>query len=217
MSHNRLGALFDLDGVIIDSEGAYTEFWAEIGRRYGAPSPTFALDIKGTTLTDILSRHFPDPEVSNRIKKELYEFESEAPFPLFEGAVDLLLELGKFGIARAMVTSSDQTKMNSLRRRHPGLEDMFDVVVNGSMVSRSKPDPEGYLLAAQKLAVPIGLCAVFEDSLQGLEAGRNAHAGAVIGIATTNPVERIAPLCDLVIPSLRAFSRNRLEALLRKA
>ena len=52
------GALFDLDGVLIDSETLYTEFWARTGRRFGIESETFALDIKGTTLKDILSTHF---------------------------------------------------------------------------------------------------------------------------------------------------------------
>ncbi len=49
------GALFDLDGVLIDSETLYTEFWAEVGRHHHLPSPTFAYDIKGTTLNDILT------------------------------------------------------------------------------------------------------------------------------------------------------------------
>ena len=54
-----LGALFDLDGVLIDSERLYTQYWAEVGVRFSIPSPTFALDIKGTTLKDIFSKYFP--------------------------------------------------------------------------------------------------------------------------------------------------------------
>lgn len=211
----KYGALFDLDGVIIDSEGAYTEFWGEIGRRYGAKSPTFALDIKGTTLTDILSRYFPDPEVSEQIRSELYDFESEAPFPFFDGAVDFLNELNEAGIPTAMVTSSDNAKMQSLYRRHPELEEMFDAVINGSMVERSKPHPEGYLRGAESIGVEIGCCVVFEDSLQGLEAGRNAKAGAVVALATTNPAEKLYSRADLVIDSLAEITVAKILALLK--
>lgn len=208
----KFGALFDLDGVVIDSEGAYTEFWAEIGRKYGAASPTFALDIKGTTLTDILSKYFPDRLMAEEIKKELYAFENEAPFPIFDDALRFLKELRDYSIPMAMVTSSDNAKMQSLSHRHPSLQPMFDAIVNGSMVTRSKPHPEGYLKAARMLGVEISNCAVFEDSIQGLQAGRNSGAGLVVGLATTNPAEKMHSYAHVVIPDFKEFT---VPALLR--
>ncbi len=75
-------ALFDLDGVLIDSETLYTRFWEKVGREHHLPSPTFAYDIKGTTLTDILTTYFPDPEVRKDIDRMLHEFENEIVYPV---------------------------------------------------------------------------------------------------------------------------------------
>ena len=67
---------------------------------------------------------------------------------------------------------------------------MLSGLVTGSMVKRSKPDPEGYLTGAQLIGVPIEDCYVFEDSLQGLQAGMSSGA-TVIGLATTNSRSRL--------------------------
>lgn len=202
-------ALFDLDGVIIDSEGTYTKFWGNIGREYGCPSPTFAYDIKGTTLTDILDTHFPDPEVKKEVIRKIHEFEQTMEYPIFDGVIDFLTELRKKGIATAVVTSSDDTKMSYLWRQHPELRKLFDEIVTGSMVSRSKPDPEGYLLAAKLLGTAPEDACVFEDSYQGLEAGRRSGA-RVVALATTNPADTLIDKADMVISSFREFPLNRL-------
>ena len=189
MTTNR-AALFDLDGVIIDSETLYTEFWAEIGRKYHQPSPTFALDIKGSTLVDILTRYFPDKEVRERVTEDIHTFEDTMQYQVFDGILDFLVMLREAGFKTAIVTSSDSVKMKYLFSQHPELEQFFDVIINGSMVCRSKPDPEGYLKAAALCDCAPENCFVFEDSFQGIEAGRRSGA-KVIAVATTNPAEKL--------------------------
>ena len=76
------GALFDLDGVLIDIETLYTEFWKETGRRYGRQEPDFAYIIKGTTLNDILSTYFT-PEQYEPLVKEIHDFENTMVYPVF--------------------------------------------------------------------------------------------------------------------------------------
>ncbi len=193
------GALFDLDGVLIDTEPLYTEFWRKTGIEYGADSPTFAFDIKGTTLTDILNRHF-DSEVHAEIIDKVDRFENELVYPVFYGVKQFLENLKSRGWKMAIVTSSDDTKMKYLFGQQPDFSDYFDVIVTGSMVTNSKPDPEGYLTAARLLGCRPGDCVVFEDSYQGLEAGRRSGA-KVVGLATTNPHEKVACLADIVIDS----------------
>ena len=83
-------ALFDLDGVLIDSETLYTGFWERVGREHHLPSATFAQDIKGTTLSDILTTHFPDPEVRRDVDRMLHEFENEIVYPIFPGALEFV-------------------------------------------------------------------------------------------------------------------------------
>ncbi len=192
-------ALFDLDGVIIDSEGAYSEFWGNIGREYGC-SPTFASDIKGTTLTDILNLHFPDDKTREEVTGKIHAYEKTMRYPIFDHVMDYLGMLRKNGIKCALVTSSDNTKMNYLWAQHPELKECFDAIITGSMVSESKPSPEGYLKAAAMLGFEPEECTVFEDSYQGLEAGRRAGAN-VIALATTNPADTLADRADRVIYS----------------
>jgi beta-phosphoglucomutase-like phosphatase (HAD superfamily) len=74
---------------------------------------------------------------------------------------------------------------------------MFDLILTSDMFTRSKPDPDCFLTAAEKLGFTPDECVVYEDSLHGLQAARNACM-MVIGLATTLPVERIAPLADEV-------------------
>ena len=186
------GFLFDLDGVLVDSEGEYTVFWGGMGSRYGL-RPSFAADIKGTTIEEILL-NFPEADRKG-ILEELHKFESEMKYPVFPGVIDFLKAMKQAGIPAAIVTSSDNVKMNLLRSRQPELLSYIDHIVTGSMVTHSKPNPEGYLLGASLIQVPIENCYVFEDSMQGLQAGRSSGA-KVIGLATTNPVEKVTPLAD---------------------
>ncbi len=101
-------ALFDLDGVLVDTEGLYTEFWAEIGRDFGIPDPNFALAIKGNNLEKILNAHFPDPRAQKEIVERLDAFQARIPYAFFDGALDLIHGLKAAGWRCAVVTSSDR-------------------------------------------------------------------------------------------------------------
>lgn len=195
-------ALFDLDGVLIDSETLYTGFWERVGREHHLPSPTFAYDIKGTTLTDILTTHFPDPDVRKDIDRMLHEFENEIVYPVFNGALEFVDALREKGLKTVIVTSSDNKKMEFLFSQHPEFPSHFDAIVTACDVTRSKPDPEPYLVGAKKAGVPASECIVFEDSFQGLEAGRRAGC-KVVGLSTTNPADAIAGKADVITPSLQ--------------
>lgn len=197
-------ALFDLDGVLIDSETLYTRFWENVGKVHHLPSPTFAYDIKGTTLTDILTTHFSDPEVRKDVDRLLHEFENEIVYPVFPGALEFVDILRAKGLKTVIVTSSDTKKMDFLFAQHPGFATHFDAIVTACDVTRSKPDPEPYITGAYKAGVQPGECIVFEDSFQGLESGRRAGC-RVIGLSTTNSAEAIAMKADLVTPSLAAL------------
>lgn len=185
------GALFDLDGVLIDSETTYTRFWTEIDRIYPTGIENYALAIKGTTLPEIM-KHYDDSRVRADILRRITEFQESMTYELYPGVVDFLSMLRDSSVPMAIVTSSDDRKMAHLFRQHPGFQKLFDAIVDASMVTRSKPDPQGYLLGAERIGVAPENCFVFEDSLQGLKAGRAAGA-VVVGLATTYPAQKIAP------------------------
>lgn len=198
-------ALFDLDGVLIDSETLYTEFWEKVGRTHHLPSPTFAYDIKGTTLNDILTTHFPDPDVRMDVDRMLHEFENEIVYPIFPGALEFVDLLRSKGLKTVIVTSSDNKKMAYLFNQHPDFPSHFDAIVTAADVTRSKPDPEPYLIGASKAGANPDECLVFEDSFQGLEAGNRAGC-KVIGLSTTNQADDVARMSAMVTPSLHALT-----------
>lgn len=191
-------ALFDLDGVILDTEGQYTRFWGEMGRRYVPSVPDFAQRIKGQTLLQMFDAWFPEPDVQCDIKRLLDEFEMQMTYPYIKGAHAYVKALHEKGVPTAIVTSSNLLKMENVYRLRPELKELFTLILTSEDFKASKPDPDCYLCAAQRLGVPISECVVFEDSMNGLRAGR-ASGAYVVGLATTNPKETIAPLCDEVV------------------
>ena len=193
-------ALFDLDGVLIDTEPVYTEIWSDIERHFPTGIDNFAKIIKGTTLPNILSTYFR-PEDHNAIIEMLTISEDNMAYPLFPDTVPFLVKLRRAGIPAAIVTSSNDIKMKRLFSMYPGFENYFKSVITDSRVKRSKPDPEGYLLGATDLGMAPADCVVFEDSFNGLKAGRAAGA-TVVALATTNSPDSLRPYCDLLAQHL---------------
>ncbi|MCM1021450.1 MAG: HAD family phosphatase [Muribaculum sp.] len=190
MEQPKFGFLFDLDGVLVDTETSYTEFYKNLEKVYPTGVENFPFVIKGTTLDNILATYFPDKEVANDVVLRLHQYESEMAYPIYDGVMELLDELSQNNFPSAIVTSSDESKMKSLKYRHPRFLERFTAVVTATDVTKSKPDPQGYLLAAERIGVPIERCFVFEDSLSGMAAGRAAGA-KVISMATTLPAEKV--------------------------
>lgn len=202
------GALFDLDGVLIDSESAYTLFWSEIDRIYPTGIDNYAIAIKGTTLPEIL-KHYDDAAVIDDILQRIDRFQATMVYTLYDGVIEFLDELRQCDIPAAIVTSSDDRKMKLLFDQHPSLRDFFVEVIDASMITRSKPDPEGYLKAADAIGCAPRDCFVFEDSLQGLKAG-NASGATVIALATTYQRQTLIGKASAVIDSFKGFSVDRM-------
>ncbi len=206
--------LFDLDGVIIDSETEYTTIWSEIERLFPTGVQDFARVIKGTTLPDILNTYFPAQQ-HEAVTAQLRQREAQMQYEYCPGAYTLLKALKESEIQTAIVTSSKADKMQYLRQLHPELFDMVDVVIDADSVTRSKPDPQGYQLAMQALQTTPAKCIVIEDSLQGVRAGKNAGA-YVIGLTGTMGRNIIAPEADLCIDSLQETDVTMLREILSR-
>ena len=212
-ANNDIACLFDLDGVLVDSERIYTKIWEAIEKQWPTGIENFAYKIKGTTLEDILERHFPE-DAREDITKELLRLEGMMIYGPMPGAIELIDALKAKGIPVALVTSSNGLKMDHLWHDMPGFKEKFDVIITGDEVSNSKPDPEGYLAAAKALGVDPKRCAVFEDSLQGVKAG-NAAGAFVIGVAGTLKASDIQPFSDIVVNAVADIYPDRLEETLK--
>ena len=205
----KRGALFDLDGVIIDTEGIYSGFWSAIDERFPTGVAHFSHIIKGMNLQEILGNYFPSPSVQTAVKQMLSDFQRNMRYEYFPGAMELVCQLHSAGFATAVVTSSDQKKMDALYLQHHEFTSMFDVIVTGDMVSHAKPHPQCYQLAAEKVGCRIEDCLVLEDSLNGLKAGL-ASGAKVVGLTTTYPADSVKPLCHCMVEGLHQLTVEKL-------
>lgn len=208
--HTIKAALFDLDGVIIDTESQYSLFWGSIGHEYRPDVPDFAERIKGTTLESIYTHWFAhlkdeQPEITRRLN----EFERQMQYTYIEGVRSFIEALREAGIKTAIVTASNDEKMQSVLRVHPELPTLFDRILTSKDYAAGKPAPDCYLEGAKGFDVIPEECVVFEDSINGLRAGRDSGA-LVVALTTTNPYEAVAPLADIVIENFKGMTLDRL-------
>lgn len=201
-------ALFDLDGTLIDSEGQYTAFWGEMGRKLRPDIEDFALRIKGTTLTNILTTYFPEHMWAD-ITKAIDDFEETMIFPRIKGAEAFVKDLKSHGVKCIIVTSSPPTKMKVLKGREPEFLQLFDNILTAEDFTASKPDPHCYILGAEVAGCQREECIVFEDAFTGLEAGMRAEIFTV-GLATGNSREAIQDKCNYVIDDFSDFNYEQL-------
>lgn len=109
MQNNNIGVLFDLDGVILDTEGIYTEFWNQIEEKFPTGVKDFSKVIKGCCLEDILNRYFPK-ENHTKIIEILNDFQKAMQYRYFPYAIEWVKTLYDAGIPMCIVTSSDQKR-----------------------------------------------------------------------------------------------------------
>lgn len=208
-------ALFDLDGVVFDTEPQYTVFWGGICRQYHPEHPGLEHEIKGQTLTQIYDRWFNGSLQSERdsITRRLNDYEQQMHYDFISGFESLIASLHVHGVKTAVVTSSNIPKMESVYRHQPTFQSLFDAILTSEDFDRSKPDPDCYLKAAQKLGAQNDECIVFEDSFNGLRAGKAAGM-VVVGLATTNSAEAIAPFSDYQTTDYEHLAFDSLQSLL---
>lgn len=176
--------IFDLDGVIIDSNPAIIEFWSEWAYKEG-----FELDdamirewVFGRRVTATIEGLFS--HVSNHRKKEIeasgYLFDQAMRPSGILGITDFIQGLTKMNFTIGVATSSHHERMLQMLER-VGVADSFKEFVTAHDVSKGKPDPEPYLKMAEKLQIPVSECLVFEDANSGIQSAKAAGM-EVIGI-----------------------------------
>jgi len=204
---SRWGAIFDWDGVIIDSARQHAASWERLAAENRLPLPpghferSFGMK-NARIIPDILGWTQDPAEIarlSNR-KEELYReiltADRIAPLP----GVELWLErLGRAGVPCAIGSSTDRANIELVLGRL-SLREVFAAIVSAEDVSRGKPDPEVFLQAARALRMPPCDCVVFEDAPVGVSAGKRAGM-SVVAVASTRTRESLAE-ADLVVERL---------------
>jgi beta-phosphoglucomutase len=182
--------LFDMDGVIADSNPYHRLAWEAFNRRYGLETTEAMQQGMYGRRNDRIVRDFfgaglADEEVTARgaAKEALYrEMIADRVESMLVPGLREFLERYR-DTPKAVATNGEPANVDFILQQ-AGLRPYFQVVLNGHQVSRPKPDPEIYLLAAGLLQTEPGACIVFEDSHSGVEAGLAAGM-RVIGLSTT--------------------------------
>lgn len=209
---NIKAALFDLDGVILDTEPQYTFFWNEQGRKY-LNRVNLGLEIKGMSLPFILQNYFgDDPKTRKQIKKDLDYFERSMNLEFIPGIQDFLLKLKSRKIKTAVVTSSSERKMENVYKKIPGFKNLFDKIFTAEDYPKSKPAPDCYIAGAAYFKTLPEETLVFEDSVNGLISGRDSGM-ILVGLATTNPPETVRKYTSIVIKNFVDLSLEKIDGL----
>jgi HAD superfamily hydrolase (TIGR01509 family) len=210
-----LGVLFDMDGLLVDSEPLWFEVESSVMARLGGSwgerdqaalvggSLDKSLDYLLAKATRPASRH----TVGRWMVDGMVELLSSREVPVMPGARPLLAEVAAAGVPYGLVTSSERPVMEAVLAR---LKVTFPVTVCGDDVSHSKPDPEPYLLAAAKLGADPGGCVAIEDSPNGVAA---AEAAGCLTVAVPSIVAIGPAPGRTVVSSLTELSLARLQAL----
>ena len=198
--------LFDLDGVVFDTEPLYTLFWRNLDKRLRPNIDNFEHIIKGQTLVQIYDKYFAGEEKKQEeITAFVNEYEQNMSFNYIIGFEDFVKDVRSKGIKTAVVTSSNLEKMQNVYNKHPEFKGYFDEILTSEDFEESKPSPDCYLKAAARFGLSPKECIVFEDSFNGLRSGI-ASGARVIGLATTNPVAEIEPYTKEVISNYDGFT-----------
>lgn len=215
--------LFDLDGVIVDTAKYHYLAWKRLAAELGfdfserhnerlkgisrMASLEILLEVGGMT-----GRFSPEEKVKLASCKNIWYLEhivDMTPEEVLPGAVGFLEELREKGIKRALGSASRNALLILDR---VGIRDLFDAVVDGTMITNAKPDPEVFLKGAKLLRVQPAGCVVFEDARAGIEAARRAGMNS-IGVGDP----KILSEADAVIPGFEGFTVERMMRLLDRA
>lgn len=219
--NQQLAVIFDMDGVILDSEGVMKQAWHNIGQTFGlngideliarctgVNEKTFAAMFK-----EKYGEEFPMEAYMQRMREEVLRL-CDGVIPSKPGAAETLSALREAGVPLALASSTGEA---AVRRElgAVGLYDCFDVVVCGNMVAASKPAPDIFLYAADRLSVDPANCIVVEDSHNGIRA---AHAAGMLAVMVpdsqdvTDEMRRLAgailPTIESVVPLVKKRLRS---------
>lgn len=208
------GVVFDMDGLMFDSERIVKYSWDVAGERmgYGKLGDNifytlgFNVDKRKRHFQDTYGEDFLFEQFREEYRKAFWEYEEKNGLPAKKGLHELLDVLAKKNIPMAVATSSShEYAKNNLQRE--GIEAYFSAVITGSMVSEAKPSPEIYKKACQALKVSPAHALALEDSYNGI---RSAYGAGMITVMIPDLLTDSSPVDELLdgkMESLLAVAR----------
>ena len=203
----KKGAIFDQDGLMFDTEAIFSRGWAEAAERLGVTLPEgFRAAVTGSggeAAKRIIRDWLPGVDggaLLETVYRISYEIQSHT-LPEKPGLHEILGFFRSRGVKMAVASSSHRGPIERNLQKS-GVRSYFDAVVSREDLSRGKPDPEAFLTAAARLGLPPEDCYVFEDSFNGIRAGRAAGCCTIMIPDLLQPDEEIARYYDACYPDL---------------
>lgn len=201
--------IFDMDGTLLDTERISVDAWQAANRKFGYEIPAdFIISYFGTTrdkidqlYRDTYGPDFPIEQIRAERMELGRQYFLEHPVPVKPGAAELLQHLRERNVVTALASSTFHTQVEEQLRR-AGLRDLLDIVVGGDMVSRSKPEPDIFLLALEKANARAAYSLVVEDTENGARAGIAAGCPTVIVPDLRQPGQEVRDRLFACCPSL---------------
>ena len=214
------GAIFDMDGLLIDTEKLYVRYWKQAAAEFGYDMKdedvysirSLARKYSIRRLKDLFGEDCPTEEIRSRRTELINAHVREYGVEPKKGLSELLDFLSGNGIKLAVATSTPLERAEKYLGKI-GAYERFDAVIGGDMVKVGKPDPDIYLTAAGVLGLPPEECAAFEDSPNGIRSAYAAGCKAIMIPDLTQPDEELMPMISGVYSSLdeaRDFFRGRI-------
>lgn len=201
------GAIFDMDGLLFDTERLYQENWIIVAKEFGQqPHPDFPIAICGSSgihAQEVVHKYYPSVDAPafiqscvDKVNAILQTFVPEKP-----GVHEILSYLHENDVRMAVASSSIKTMVEH-NLELAGIAQYFDVVVSGQEVVYGKPEPDIFLLAAERLGLSPMDCYVFEDGINGAKAGLAAGCTTIMIPDLTPPTEELKHACAGIYSSL---------------
>lgn len=204
------GAIFDMDGLLLDTERLYEKAWRNAAKAFGQEhSKEFHRNVCGTNgekMLQVIAKYYPKVDNVEFMHYCLNNFQEmiQEDVPEKAGMRQILNYFQENGVKMAVASSSAPEVIASNLGRLDVLK-YFTAVVSGHQVAKGKPAPDIFLLAAQKLELAPKDCYVFEDSGNGIRAGAAAGCRTIMIPDLIPPTEELCQLSDGVYGSLSDF------------
>jgi len=214
--------IFDMDGVIVDTNPHHRIAWREYYQRNGKTlsDDDFVQYVSGKHNTDIVAHLFAGQPLTpaevarlSNEKEALFRELYSADITPVPGIVLFLQALKDAGIRMAVATSAPVENLDFIMDAL-GIRHYFDVLLNEGMVSHPKPDPEIYQKAMAMLGVEPADSVIFEDSMTGIQAAK-ASGAYVVGVATTQSPNELTTFVDDVIRDFTEMTLDRAQRLVK--
>ena len=215
--------IFDMDGVLVDTNPHHRTAWRQYYERNGKPlsDADFIQHVSGKHNADIVAHLFAGqtltPEEVHRLsleKEALFRELYQPDITPVAGLVPFLKTLKEAGLKLAVATSAPAENLDFVMDTL-NIRSYFDALLNESMVNHPKPDPEIYQKAMEMLGAEPADCVIFEDSMTGIQAAK-ASGATVVGMATTQTSDELYPFVDDVAHDFTAITLDRLNELVKE-